>query len=184
MSQAARIINLEPFGQQTYANLATLLTGCQVLGKTNEPASPDMEEYRFQKDGRTFIVAFRANGDQGTIASVSGLEGKNALLFNSDSVGFSNETAHGLSVNSQGVAAFPLEGQSVIIVAGSGDPVQSLKLGVEDRVSVLSTAVRNGTSNMLGDLKSSLLQSISNWLDGMKQKLLNSVKGQISKAIP
>jgi len=79
---------------------------------------------------RTFIVAFRANGDQGTIASVSGLEGKNALLFNSDSVGFSNETAHGLSVNSQGVAAFPLEGQSVIIVAGSGDPVQSLKLGV------------------------------------------------------
>lgn len=175
---------LGPFGQQTYSNLATLLTGSEVLGSSSS-STADYEEYRFQKDGKTILVAFRTTGGLlPAIVKLDGLQGKNALAFSADSVGFSTSTATPVAIGTDGLAAINLSERPSIIIASSGDPLQSLKLGVEDRVSVLSASVRSGVSNLLGDLKASALRALNNWLDGLKQKMLSSVKTQLNKAIP
>jgi hypothetical protein len=175
---------LGPFGQQTYSDLATLLTGSQVLGRFTEPLA-DIEEYRFQKDGKTLIVAFRTSGGtEPAVFKLTGLQGMNAVAFPADSVGLSTDTANAVAISVDGSAAVTLTERPTIIIASSGDPLESLKLGVEDRVSVLSTSVRSGVSNLLGNLKASALRGIGNWLDGIKQNLVNSVKNQLDKAIP
>lgn len=175
---------LGPFGQQTYANLATLLTGSQVMGSVSASAN-DFEAYRFQKDGKTITVAFRiTGGSQPAIVKLGGFQGMNAMAFPGDSVGYSTGTGIPVAVGSDGTAVVNLSERPVIIIASSGDPLQSLKLGVEDRVSVLSGTVRTTATNLLCDLKASAMRGINNWLDGIKQKLVNSFKSQLDKAIP
>lgn len=175
---------LGPFGQQTYCNLATLLTGSEVLGRSTDISS-GYEEYRFQKNGKLMIIAFAiSSGNQPAVYRLAGLQGKNAVAFSADSVGFTNATANPLAINPDGTAAVNLSERPVIIIASSGDPLESLKLGVEDRVSVLSASVRTGVSNMMGNLKASALRSIANWLDGLKQNLVDSIKKQLYKATP
>lgn len=175
---------LGPFGQQTYCDLANLLTGSEVLGRVAD-SSPGYEEYRFQKNGKLMIVAFALSGGaQPALYRLAGLQGKNAVAFPADSVGFTNDTATPLTIGADGTTAIDLSERPTIIIAGSGDPLESLKLGVEDRVSVLSGTVRSGVSNLLGGLKASALRGISAWLEGVKQNLVNSIKKQLFKSSP
>lgn len=171
-----------PFGMQTFANLTSQLTGSQELGLQEQTiATADVSEYRFQKNGVTYSILFRNKSSNTPAALVlSGTQGQQANAFALDAVGLTGITSQTLTADSSGNAVVLVGSRPVMVIISSGDPLESISLGVQDRVTVLKESVQSGFSNLLGSAKSALVTAIEKWFKGLKQKAVLSITEKLN----
>ncbi len=173
---------LGPFGMQTFSNLASQLTASQELGSFEDAQStPGIAHYRFQKNGVLFGIIFRqhAIAEPGVI-TLAGTQGKQAKAFYLDAVGFSSDTAQALTLDQAGNVVALVGNRPVMVIVSSDDPLESISLGVQDRVTVLQESVQSGFSNLMGSAKSALLGALDQWFEELKQKAISSAKDKLN----
>jgi hypothetical protein len=176
-------------GQQAYRNLSQALGGSRFIGQIQgmnfaAQGGDDTMEYRFQKNGQTNIVLWRATG--GTMlrpATISGLTGRYVRAYPADALDPS-AAATQLEVDENGNVSIDLNERPVIVVAEPANLFQSMGVNVQDRFHAAGTDIRMSLNQWAEAQKQALLLSLQDWLKGIENQILNTIQAKLDSINP